>query len=144
MNKQVWGVCAECGKYHINPVTKAEVNLDQDITTLLEYTETLMKENTELEAVGNKMDAEISILTRELREARQEIDNLTLKLRIAELEKMLLERKNNDWLQPNDWPQPFEIGDVPFARRDTGGRSYTNTNTTGAGINLGYVVKGEK
>lgn len=158
--KEEWGVCAECGKYHINPVTKAEVNLDQDITTLLEYTETLMKENTELEAVCNKMDAEISILTRELHDARQELKIAHLEKDILRLEKLALENRlkeveeslfreslkkyekiPNPYPQPSitpcptpwdPWQRPWYTGDQPWYT--------THTNNTSSTINEGDAV----
>ena len=87
--KQIWGVCAECGRYHENPVRKAvkESNFEDDIAAMLEYTEELQSENNELNAL-------VEVLQRELHDARQRIDNLNLQLRISELEKELAERKS--------------------------------------------------
>ena len=87
--KQVWGICAECGRYHKNPVKKVvkESDFEDDVAALLEYSEELQSENKELNAL-------VEILQRELHDARQMIDNLNLQLRISELEKELAERKS--------------------------------------------------
>ena len=87
--KQVWGVCAECGRYHENPVRKAveEPNFEHDIAALLKLMEEIQVENRELNTT-------VEIMQRELYDARQQLEITNLQLRVAQLEKTLVERKS--------------------------------------------------